>query len=106
MYLLKPKESKLYTKNGEFTIYKLHFSIFFKLSIMRNKRHCVNKQDAKEHRTQFLEIKHLTAEIKTDLIESLEEKISQKADQIDNQIKRIEKDKKFYMNSLKFLTSN
>ena len=50
IYLLKPKESKLYTKNGELTIYKLHFSIFFKLSIMRNKRYCVNKQDAKEHR--------------------------------------------------------
>ena len=73
---------------------------------MSNIRYCVNKQDEKEHRKQFLEIKYPTAEIKTDLIESSEEKISQKADQTDKQIKRIEKDKKFHMNSLKFLTSN
>ena len=72
---------------------------------MSNIRYCVNKQDEKEHR-HFLEIKYPTAEIKTDLIESSEEKISQKADQTEKQIKRIEKDKKFHMNSLKFLTSN
>lgn len=50
---------------------------------MSNIRYCVNKQDEKEHRKQFLEIKYPTAEIKTDLIESSEEKISQKADQTD-----------------------
>ena len=62
--------AKSRTQLSDWTELKLHFIIFFKLSIMRNIRYCVNKQDEKEHRKQFLEIKYLTAEIKTNLIES------------------------------------